>query len=135
MAKRAQELAAKSDRPASGPGITLGPLSPAIDGDAIHYKYVKGAIDRAKRTCELTIAAPDSPQPASADEYLQAGDSSWAMRAFREFDDALLRLRLNEPEIGTVIVRAVGDPEAVRRRRRGAARPTRRTGWCARSSA
>src|SRR4030095_11381749 len=47
------------------------------------------------------------------DEYLKAGDSAWALRAFREFDDALLRLRLNEPEIGTVILRAVGDPEAV----------------------
>ena len=113
VAKRAQELAAKSDRPKSGPGITLGPLSPAIDGDTIQYKYVKGTIDRAKRTCELTISAPDSPQPASADAYVAAGDSSWAVRAFREFDDALLRLRLNEPEIGTVIVRAVGDPEAV----------------------
>ena len=56
VAKRAQALAAKSDRPASGPGITLGPLSPAIDGDAIQYQYVKGAIDRAKRTCELTIS-------------------------------------------------------------------------------
>ncbi len=113
VAKRAQELAAKSDRPKSGPGITLGPLSPAIDGDVIQYHYVKGSIDRAKRTCELTISAPDSPQPASADDYLKAGDRSWAIRAFREFDDALLRLRLNEPEIGTVIVRAVGDPEAV----------------------
>ena len=117
VAKHAQELAAKSDRPASGPGITLGPLSPAIDGDTIQYKYVKGAIDRAKRTCELTISAPDSPQPASADEYVTAGDSSWALRAFREFDDALLRLRLNEPEIGTVIVRAVGDPRSGARRR------------------
>jgi len=113
VARRAQELAAKSDRPASGPGITLGPLSPSVDGDTIQYKYVKGAIDRAKRTCELTVSAPDSPQPASADAYVAAGDSSWAVRAFREFDDALLRLRLNEPEIGTVIVRAVGDPEAV----------------------
>ena len=113
VAKRAQELAAMSNRPASGPGITLGPLSPSIDGDVIQYKYVKGSIDRAKRTCEMTIAAPDSPQPANGDEYLQAGDSSWAVRAFREFDDALLRLRLNEPEIGTVIVRAIGDPEAV----------------------
>jgi benzoyl-CoA-dihydrodiol lyase len=113
VAKRAQELAAKSDRPASGPGITLGPLSPSIDGDVIQYKYVKGSIDRAKRTCELTISAPDSPQPASAGEYLKAGDSSWAVRAFREFDDALLRLRLNEPEIGTVVLRTVGDPEAV----------------------
>jgi benzoyl-CoA-dihydrodiol lyase len=113
VAKHAQALAAQSDRPAAGPGISLGPLAPAIDGDVIQYKYVKGSIDRAKRTCELTISAPDSAQPASGDEYVNAGDSSWAVRAFREFDDALLRLRLNEPEIGTVIVRAVGDPDAV----------------------
>ncbi|MEO7157641.1 MAG: 2,3-epoxybenzoyl-CoA dihydrolase [Vicinamibacterales bacterium] len=113
VAKHAQALAAKSDRPAAGPGITLGPLSPAIDGDVIQYKYVKGSIDREKRTCQLTISAPDSAQPASGEEYVTAGDSSWAVRAFREFDDALLRLRLNEPEIGTVIVRTVGDPEAV----------------------
>jgi benzoyl-CoA-dihydrodiol lyase len=113
VAKHAQALAAKSDRPASGPGITLGPLAPAIDGDTIRYKYVKGVIDRAKRTCELTISAPDAPQPQSGEDYLKAGDGSWALRAFREFDDVLLRLRLNEPEIGTVIVRAVGDPEAV----------------------
>ena len=113
IAKHASALAAKSDRPASGPGITLGPLSPRIDGDVIEYKYVKGSLDRTKRTCELTIAAPDSPQPANADEYLKAGDSSWALRAFRELDDLLLRLRLNEPEIGTVILRTTGDPAAV----------------------
>jgi benzoyl-CoA-dihydrodiol lyase len=113
VAKHAAVLAAKSDRPAAGPGITLGPLSPAIDGDTIQYQYVKGSIDRAKRTCELTISAPDSPQPSSGDDYVKAGDGSWAVRAFREFDDALLRLRLNEPEIGTVIVRAIGDPAAV----------------------
>src|SRR6185436_18949531 len=75
--------------------------------------YVKGVIDRSKRTCEITISAPDSAQPQSGEEYLKAGDNSWALRAFREFDDVLLRLRLNEPEIGTVIIRAVGDPEAV----------------------
>jgi len=113
VAKRAQELAAKSDRPKSGPGITLGPLSPAIDGDRIRYQYVTGSIDRAKRLCELTISAPDSPQPDNADEYLKAGDQAWAIRAFRELDDALLRLRLNEPEIGTVVLRTTGDPKAV----------------------
>jgi len=113
VAKHAKALAAKSDRPASGPGVTLGPLSPAINGDTIQYKYVTGVIDRSKRTCEITISAPDSAQPQSADEYVKAGDTSWALRAFREFDDVLLRLRLNEPEIGTVIIRAIGDPEAV----------------------
>ncbi len=113
VAKRAQELAAKSDRPKTGPGITLGPLTPAIEGDTITYKYVKGSIDRAKRLCELTISAPDTPPPATAQEFLAAGDRSWAIRAFRELDDALLRLRLNEPEIGTIVLRATGDPKAV----------------------
>ena len=113
VAQHALALATKSDRPAVGPGARLGALAPAIDGDTIQYAYVKGVIDRSKRTCDLTLSAPDSAQPQSGDDYLKAGDSSWALRAFREFDDVLLRLRLNEPEIGTVIVRAAGDPEAV----------------------
>ena len=113
VATRAQELASQSDRPASGPGITLGRLDPTIDGDTIQYRYVRGTIDRSKRLCELTVMAPDSPQPTTAEEFQTAGDQSWALRAFRELDDALLRLRLNEPEIGTVLIRASGDPQAV----------------------
>jgi benzoyl-CoA-dihydrodiol lyase len=113
VAKRAADLATQSDRPAAAQGITLGPLNPTIDGDLIHYQYLRGSIDRAKRTCELTVAAPGSPQPATPEQFLAAGDQAWALRAFRELDDALLRLRLNEPEIGTVIVRATGNPQAV----------------------
>ena len=113
VAARAAALAATSDRPGTGPGITLGPLAPSIDSDRIAYKYVSGVIDRAKRMCELTIAAPSSPQPTTPAEFLATGDQAWALRAFRELDDALLRLRLNEPEIGTVALRAIGDPSAV----------------------
>ena len=111
--QRASALAALSDRPATGPGITLGPLNPSIDGDTIRYKYVTANLDRAKRVCDLTVSAPDSPQPTTPEAFRQAGDQSWAVRAFRELDDCLLRLRLNEPEIGTVIVRTVGAPSAV----------------------
>jgi benzoyl-CoA-dihydrodiol lyase len=113
IAKRAQELAAGSDRPAAGPGVTLNRLDPTIDGDTIRYKYVVGTIDRVKRLCELTIAAPDSPQPKSGEEFVRTGDQAWALRAFRELDDVFLRLRLNEPEIGTVLLRATGNPKAV----------------------
>jgi benzoyl-CoA-dihydrodiol lyase len=113
VAKRAGELAAASDRSAAGSGISLGPLNPTIEGDTIRYRYVGGVIDRAKRLCELTVSAPDTPQPTSPDEFQAAGDQGWALRAFRELDDALLRLRLNEPEIGTVLLRAIGDPKAV----------------------
>jgi benzoyl-CoA-dihydrodiol lyase len=44
---------------------------------------------------------------------MTAGDRFWPLRAFRELDDALLRLRMNEPLIGTVVVKTRGSAEAV----------------------
>src|SRR5258706_16344363 len=38
------------------------------------------------------------------------GSDLWALRAFRELDDALLDLRFNRPEIGTLILLTRGDP-------------------------
>jgi benzoyl-CoA-dihydrodiol lyase len=110
---RARELAAASDRPASGPGITLNPLNPTVTPDAIRYSAVSLAVNREKRTAELTIAAPQDPPPAGPDEVVAMGDQFWPLRAFRELDDALLRLRVNEPEIGTVVIRTTGDIGAV----------------------
>jgi benzoyl-CoA-dihydrodiol lyase len=111
--KRARELAAASDRPASGPGITLNPLNPTVAPDAIQYSAVSLAVNREKRTADLTIAAPVDPPPAGPDEMVAMGDQFWPLRAFRELDDALLRLRVNEPEIGTVVIRTTGDIDVV----------------------
>jgi len=111
--KHARALAAKSDRPASGPGVALNPLNPTVTSDAITYSSVTLAFNRAKRTADLTIKAPEGAQPSTADAILTAGDQFWPLRAFRELDDALLRLRVNEPEIGTVVIRTTGDREAV----------------------
>ena len=113
VSKRAGELAARSDRPSTGPGITLNPLDVKESADAVEYSSVKLEIDRARRVATLTVSGPEGPQPATADEILAMGDQYWPLRAFRELDDALLRLRLNEPLIGTVVVRTAGDPNAV----------------------
>jgi benzoyl-CoA-dihydrodiol lyase len=113
VSRRARELASHSDRPAAGPAIALNPLNPAVSPDSMKYSSVSLTIDRTRRTAELTIEGPDTNEPATPDEILAAGDQFWALRAFRELDDALLRLRMNEPEIGTIVVRAVGDPDAV----------------------
>ena len=67
----------------------------------------------ARRVADLTVKAPHEPQPDTPEEILKAGDQFWPLRAFRELDDALLRLRLNEPEIGTVVIRTSGDPGGV----------------------
>jgi benzoyl-CoA-dihydrodiol lyase len=110
---RARELGATSDRPDTGPGIALNPLNPTVTDSAITYSAVSLAFHRDKRTAELTVHAPSGPQPSTPEEILAAGDQFWPLRAFRELDDVLLRLRVNEPEIGTVVIRTEGDGEAV----------------------
>jgi benzoyl-CoA-dihydrodiol lyase len=47
--------------------------------------------------------------PQDIDQILAEGDRFWPLRAFRELDDALLRLRVNEPLVGTVVVKTSGD--------------------------
>jgi benzoyl-CoA-dihydrodiol lyase len=111
--KSAQALAASSDRPASGPGITLNALNPTVTESSLSYSAVTLTFNRGKRTADLTVQAPTGPQPSTPEEILKACDQFWALRAFRELDDALLRLRVNEPEIGTVVIRTEGDREAV----------------------
>jgi benzoyl-CoA-dihydrodiol lyase len=109
VAARAQELAAKSDRPASGPGIELNSLQPTITDTSLTYSSVSLEIDREKRVATLTVTGPDADQPSNPAEIVAAGDQFWPLRAFRELDDALLRLRIVEPLIGTVVVKTRGD--------------------------
>jgi benzoyl-CoA-dihydrodiol lyase len=111
--KRAQELTAASDRPVAGPGITLNPLNPTVTDAGFTYSAVTVAFNRDKRTADLTVQAPAGLQPSTPDEIQKAGDQFWPLRAFRELDDALLRLRVNEPEIGTIVIRTEGDHDAV----------------------
>jgi benzoyl-CoA-dihydrodiol lyase len=113
VARRAQELAQLSDRPSSGPGITLGPLAPAVSDTEIAYSAVTLSIDRGNRTATLTVRAPEEAQPDAPQAIAVAGDRFWPLRAFRELDDALLRLRVHEPAVGTIVLRAQGDPERV----------------------
>ena len=79
----------------------------------IEYSAVTLEIDRDKRVATLTMRGPEGEQPATPDAIVAAGDQYWPLRAFREMDDALLRLRLNEPLIGTVVVKTTGEPSAV----------------------
>ena len=56
------------------PASRCGRSTPAIDGDTIQYTFVRCQLDRERRLCDLTIAAPDAPQPATPEEFLAAGD-------------------------------------------------------------
>ena len=110
---RAADLSTKSDRPGAGPGVILNPLEPRVSADAIEYSSVSLTIDRAKRVATLTVRAPAQPVETMPSVMVAAGDQFWPLRVFRELDDALLRLRVNETGIGTVVLKTAGDPDLV----------------------
>jgi benzoyl-CoA-dihydrodiol lyase len=132
VAQRARALAAQQTV-ARGPAVELTELAPKVTDKGIAYRYVElvfdepseeiaGAgpggsaeggkaprgVDRAERTAALTVKGPDAPPPAEL-----ATPELWALRAFRELDDALLRIRFDLPDIGVITVRTSGDRKLV----------------------
>ncbi len=113
VAERARALAARSSRRGEGPGVELPPLHPRIEGDRIEYTHVTLAVDRSARTAELTVAAPEHASPTSAEAVRDAGARWWPLAAFRELDDALLRLRFHFEDVGVVLLRTRGEADRV----------------------
>ena len=113
IASTAQALAAMSDRPSDAKGIELTPLARTITGDVITYSAVKVEIDRAGRRATLTLSGPAEPPPFTIAEMHAQGANFYPLRLARELDDAILHLRMNELEIGTLIFKSQGDPSHV----------------------
>jgi benzoyl-CoA-dihydrodiol lyase len=109
---RVKELVLK-DPPTPTQGIKLTPLEFESTADSRNYKYVKLKLNRNQRYADLTVHAPEGPQPTSAEQIQELGAAYWPLQAYRELDDALLHLRVNEPLIGLVCVRTEGDAEKV----------------------
>jgi benzoyl-CoA-dihydrodiol lyase len=109
----ATRLAASSDRPADAKGIALTPLAREIAGDTISYSSVRVDIAREARRATITVLGPTDAPPATAEAIHAQGDRFWPLRVARELDDAILHLRLNELDIGTVVFKSEGDPAQV----------------------
>jgi benzoyl-CoA-dihydrodiol lyase len=112
VAKRAAEFAARSDRPTDARGVALTPLVREFSPDAIRYEHVRIALDRGQRRATLTLHGPHAVPTTLADIHAQ-GAAFWPLALARELDDAILHLRLNEPELGLMIFRTEGDPALV----------------------
>jgi benzoyl-CoA-dihydrodiol lyase len=109
---KAQALAEGSDRP-GGEGVTLPPLGPDIDGPAVTYQHVSLIIDHEKRMAEITMRAPTGDQPVGGEKMQARGSDLWHLQAFRELDDAILRLRMNHLDVGLITLKTEGDPQKV----------------------
>ncbi len=113
VTRMAAELAAASDRPSEAQGVALTPLQRTLEADALHYRHVTVAIDRAARTATFTVKAPAGPHPTDIAGIEAEGAAWYPLQMARELDDAILSMRSNEPEIGTWLIRTEGDAQAV----------------------
>jgi benzoyl-CoA-dihydrodiol lyase len=117
LRKRAGELVSEAQKQlADGErkGVTLGRLhvEELSEGNKSvrRYSAVELSCDASTRIATLTVRGPseaDLSLVQSGPAALHAaGDSVWALRAYRELDDALLHLRVNHFDIGLVLVKA-----------------------------
>ena len=110
VAARATEIA--GDGHPDRKGISLDPLEPEIRDDGVFYRHVSLSFGEFDRTATLTLTVPES-LPALGEDPTALGADWFALRAFRELDDAILRLRFHYPEIGTVLMHTRGNIDTV----------------------
>jgi benzoyl-CoA-dihydrodiol lyase len=111
--ERALELAAQSDRPADGKGVTLTPLRARSKPTRCAMRTSAVEIDRAKRTATFTVKAPTGAQPTDIAGIEAAGADWYPLAMARELEDAILSMRTNELDIGIWLLKTEGDAAAV----------------------
>ena len=88
--KRRLEAMVQRSKRKAGKRVVLTPLEAKRSEKGVEYKYVSLALEPAARTATLTVRAPDGAEPETVDDLATAGAQAWAIRAFRELDEALL---------------------------------------------
>src|SRR5207302_10050397 len=92
-----------------GPRIVLDALEPRVEAGRIEYRDGAIELDAKTRVATLTVRAPSGEVPKTAEQALAKGADGWGIRAARELDDALLRLRFHHETVGLVLLRSEGD--------------------------
>ncbi len=90
-------------------GITLDVLKADYADGGAEYKYVNLKINHDSRVATIELTGPDAADgdiPATPSDL---GCDWYGLRFWRELDDALLNLRNNYYEIGTVVIQSSGD--------------------------
>jgi benzoyl-CoA-dihydrodiol lyase len=111
--RRAEALAARSDRPGDARGVTLTPLARTLEADRVGYRWVTCALDRARGVAEITVQGPDAPPPPDAAGVLAQGVEFWPLALARELEDLILHLRANEEQVGLWVLRTEGQADLV----------------------
>jgi benzoyl-CoA-dihydrodiol lyase len=113
IAARVKAIIETGGPKSDGPGIRLNPLQVEATPHGREYKNVSLRLNREKRYADLIVRGPEANLPDDPAEIQNLGDAYWPLQVYRELDDALLHLRINELEIGLVCLRTLGEIENV----------------------
>ena len=95
-------------------GVSWTPLSVEVGEDGNRrYTHVDLDLTTDERVATITIRAPEDVGPTTAEAIREAGMNWWPLRAFRELEDAILHLRFNHRDVGTVVLQTRGDGDVL----------------------
>jgi benzoyl-CoA-dihydrodiol lyase len=115
---RANEIVAETNEKIANDvrvGVQLDRLQieASEDGNTRKYSSVELHCQPETRSAMLIVRGPSEADLALVQEgpaaIHAAGDSVWALRAYRELDDALLHIRINHLDIGLILVKVESD--------------------------
>ena len=111
--ERAEEFAAQSSRPTDAAGIVLKPISREITDSNIIYNTLSAELDRNLFKAEVTVHAPSNEPPQDNEGIYASGSGFWHLAFARDFDDFILHMRANEPEISIWVFKSSGNPDFI----------------------
>ena len=77
------------------------------------FEYVKVELEPKLRVATITVSGPKGAPASTAAALRAEGASNWHLQMARELDLALLDLRFNQPEIGVIALKTLGDSALV----------------------
>jgi benzoyl-CoA-dihydrodiol lyase len=112
--ERARAWANESDRPSEAVGVALIPLGRVVSERGYRYRWVEVDIAANERFATLTLTGPrNADVRGDVGEMLSAGARWWPLAMARELDDALLMLRANHRDVGTLVLKTRGAIDAM----------------------
>ncbi|MGH3712502.1 MAG: 2,3-epoxybenzoyl-CoA dihydrolase, partial [Micromonosporaceae bacterium] len=98
-----------SPSPAGARGVALPPLERSVTESEIRYRHVVAELDRENGLVTITVHGPAGDAPETVERIHELGADFWPLAMTRELDDLILRLRTNELELGTWVLKTRGD--------------------------
>jgi benzoyl-CoA-dihydrodiol lyase len=103
----------------AGEGITWAPIACEVneEGDRAYPSFeaplVELKLNTSRRAATITLHAPSEAGPTSAAEIASLGAEWWPLKTFRALEDALLHLRFNHLDSGTLTFLTRGDKQVL----------------------